>query len=242
MRGALVPMGLPADERFEVAAASLAAREVSGDYYDCFLRPDGRVVVAIADASGKGVPAAMFASAIRAIVRESAMAGLSPGAVLERANRVLTESNPEAMFVTALVVLYDAGTGEMVAANAGHPGAVIVGRDGTAREALVVGGTVLGAVGDAGVREGRLSLGAGESLVMMSDGVTEAHVKGGELFGRERIAEACTAVVRRGVGGSVAEDVCAAVLEAAVRWEEGRLHDDATVVVLRRLPVSRSSR
>ncbi len=232
MEPAQQPTGFPSHPRFEIFGATLASRHVSGDWFEFFQTPDGALVVVIADASGKGVPAAMFLAAARALVRDLAMRGGTPARVLMHTNRTLVESNPHSMFVTALLLRYDLETGVGVAANAGHPPAFVFSPDGPTRDVAEGTGTVLGALEALTIGETSFTLAPGESLVLVSDGITEGHAanaRAGAFFGREGVRAVCARYP-----GAGAEDVCRELLQAIADVQAGDLHDDATVVVLRR--------
>ena len=105
---------------FEIYGSMHPAKEVGGDFYDYFLVSKDYLALVIADVSGKGVPAALFMMISQILVQNAAMAGLSPGAVLETVNQQLYQQNPEEMFVTVWFGILDLKTGDLTAANAGH--------------------------------------------------------------------------------------------------------------------------
>ncbi len=157
------------------------AGQVGGDYYDFFPLGDDRMCAVLADVSGKGVPAAVFMSNTRAVLRAVARRGVSPCALLTEVSQVLFQDGHGSLYVTCIVAIVDLVRHAMVYANAGHPAGVVVG-PGHDRRALNVGGPPLGLLPDAQYHEERLSLDAGDLVVFVSDGVTDALDAGGDAI------------------------------------------------------------
>ncbi len=218
---------------FELFARVHAAREVSGDLYDFFALPDGRLAFFVGDVSGKGMPAALFMVAVRTLARHLAPAATGPADALGRLNDALAVDNPSAMFVTMVHGLYDPRSGSLVLASGGHPRPLLRRADGRVEEVPVRNGRLLGYLpGEVGLSDATLTLARGEALLIYTDGFTEARAPDGEtMFGTARLAE--------GLGAAKPElplERCAEELKAAVdrftRSEE--LQDDLTLLMLRR--------
>jgi len=176
---------------FEIYATTIPALEMGGDFYDFFLIDDKRLGVVIADVSGKGVPAAIFMAVSRSLLKATALASVSPSACLEHVNRLLCPDNDSAMFVTVFYGILHTESGELEFSNGGHNVPYIIGHD----RIVPVGqpaGTALGIVDDARYHTNRMSINAGETLVLYTDGVIEAQDRAGAQFGVERLsAELC---------------------------------------------------
>jgi len=173
---------------FEIYATTIPALEMGGDFYDFFLIDDKRLGVVIADVSGKGVPAAIFMAVSRSLLKATALASVSPSACLEHVNRLLCPDNDSAMFVTVFYGILHTESGELEFSNGGHNVPYIIGHD----RIVPVGqpaGTALGIVDDARYHTNRMSINAGETLVLYTDGVTEAMDTHGSLFSTPRFEQ-----------------------------------------------------
>lgn len=224
-----LPRELPDLPGWQVAAYYQPAREVGGDFYDFFSLEDGRVAVVIGDVTDKGVPAAMVMAAARSVLRASGSRIGSPGDVLERVNDLLVPDIPERMFVTCLYAVVDPVTGRIVFANAGHNLPFARTTDGIVE--LRATGMPLGMMPGMTYEEKEALLAPGESLLLYSDGITEAHDPTREMFGTERLGER----VATDEG-----DLIDSVLTSLQRftgddWEQ---EDDITIVTLRRTAAS----
>jgi serine phosphatase RsbU (regulator of sigma subunit)/anti-sigma regulatory factor (Ser/Thr protein kinase) len=158
---------------FEIYATTIPALEMGGDFYDFFLIEDKRLGVVIADVSGKGVPAAIFMAVSRSLLKATALASVSPSECLEHVNRLLYPDNESAMFVTVFYGILHTDTGELEFSNGGHNVPYVIGGDRIVPVGTP-GGMALGVLGDARYQTSRMSLNAGETLVLYTDGVTEA--------------------------------------------------------------------
>ena len=173
---------------FEIYATTIPALEMGGDFYDFFLIDDKRLGVVIADVSGKGVPAAIFMAVSRSLLKATALASVSPSECLEHVNRLLCPDNESAMFVTVFYGILHTETGELEFSNGGHNVPYIIGRD----RPVPVGapaGMALGIVDDARYQTSHTSLNAGETLVLYTDGVTEAMDTENRLFSTPRFEQ-----------------------------------------------------
>lgn len=175
----LVPSDLPVFGSLRAEIAYLAAEEVGGDFCQILQRPDGSVLAAIGDVSGKGLQAAMLGTLAVGALRSLADEVLPPAAILERLNAVVLRTAYSG-FITCLCVILDED-GNALVANAGHLSPYLDGH-----EVPVEPGLPLGIVADAGYEETALTLPPGARLTLLSDGVIEARSPRGELFGFER--------------------------------------------------------
>lgn len=185
---ALLPRTLPQLGGFGLSANWESARQVGGDFYDAIPLSDHSMLLVMADVMGKGVPAAMFATIMRSLLR--AMAGRShhPAKLLKRLNELLYEElSTVGMFITAQLVFIDLRRRHLVAASAGHcPVFILSG--GTVRT-LSVTGTPLGILPNATFRQQTTTLDSPGGLLLYTDGITEALNPAGEMFGQERLAQ-----------------------------------------------------
>ena len=171
---------------FEAFALFRAAREVGGDFYDLFIREDGRVCVVMADVSGKGVSAALFMAMVRTLIHEKLVRGMSPSKALNETNDAILQNNPEGMFVTVFAGVYNPASRELLYANAGHTRPYIVGRGYLTPDP----GIALGIFEEAGIVDEMANLMPGEGVLLYTDGATEAVSAEKTFYGEERLAQA----------------------------------------------------
>lgn len=218
-------------EGFEVYAFARSARSVGGDFYDVFELPHGRLGVVMADVSGKGVSAALFMAMCKTFIREKSRACRSAAEVLNEANDAIVEENPEGLFVTAFLGIFDPSTGVLQFANAGHTRPLLVGTGFLDPDP----GIALGVFEDAGIVDDTLHVPAGAGVVLYTDGVTEAVSGDKTFFGEERLQEAAghAATAREAVERTVA------VVDAFVGEREQ--FDDLTMLALFATPVRQTA-
>ena len=231
---ALLPPGVPVVAGWSFAATYQAARQVGGDFYDFLpLAPDARRLgVVIADVTGKGVPAALMMAYSRAVVRAESMAGRSPVDVLERTNRLIMQERQTRLFLSAFYADLDLDSGRLVYANAGHDAPLWISADGRDCRELDAHGVILGAFGDIGLEPGEGNLEPGDTVVLYTDGVTEARNAAAQLFGDERLVNAITQAV---ADGNAAQGVLDSVVGAVTAFTAGADQaDDLTIVVVQR--------
>ncbi len=226
---ASLPKEVPRLEGWQISPYYQPAREVGGDFYDFFDLEDGRVVVVVGDATGKGMPAALIAEATSNMLRAVAQAlgSSSPGGVLSRVNETLLARIPDNMFVTCFYAILDPESGHLSYANAGHD-LPYLWRGGDCEE-LRARGMPLGLMPGMSYKEKETLLQAGEAALLYSDGLVEAHDPEGEMFGfprlRARVAEHGG---ERSLGDFLLEELYSFVGES---WEQ---EDDITLLTLRR--------
>src|SRR5215469_8732024 len=181
----LLPKELPELPGWRFATYYQPARAVGGDFYDFISFEDGRLGLVVGDVTDKGVPAALVMATTRSVLRTAAQGAVSPGEVLERANNLLCPDMPAKMFVTCLYAILDPGTGHLVYANAGHDLPYKRGGEGVAE--LRATGMPLGLMPGMRYEEKQTGLRPGDSLLLYSDGLVEAHDLEREMFGFPRL-------------------------------------------------------
>lgn len=228
----LLPASTPDIPGWSFAATYQAAREVGGDFYDFVRDPaEQRLGLVIADVTGKGVPAALMMAYSRAVLRAESMAGRTPVEVLQRTNRLIMQDRPGRLFVTAFYAELDVRSGSLAYGNAGHEAPLRLAATGDSHP-LAGAGVLLGAFADIGVEGGESTLLPGESLVLFTDGVTEARSPDGELFGDARLAEAARAAARRHHDATAILEAITSEIAAFTAGADQA--DDLTMVVVRR--------
>lgn len=225
----LLPEGPPSISGYEIAGYNLPCRAVGGDYYDFLPYANGQIGICIADVCGKGLPAALMMTSLQARVQILAESAPDPGAALTMLNRSLTPRFPMGRFITCFYGLLDSATGRFRYANAGHNYPLIRRENGDI-ERLTRGGLVLGLQPGIEYTPDDVFLRAGDTLLLYSDGVTEAPGIAGEHFGEMRLAEQM-----RCAGGLSCSEWIARLADEVRAWS-GTLgfHDDFTAVLLRR--------
>jgi phosphoserine phosphatase RsbU/P len=231
---------LPANVATEIEGTGLdvhavlePAHQVGGDLYEILRLDRDRVLVAFGDVSGKGIPAALFMAVAMTLLRSMARQGKPPETILRDLNDELLAQNPRGMFVTLQCLVFDLAKGTVTCASAGHHGAALVLPGHIPRLAFDSTGCVLGLLPAGEVTSDTLQLRPGATLVLFTDGVSEALDQNDELFGEERLLEYLAASPDRS-----ARDTALGVLDAVRRHAAGaKQSDDITIVSVRYAPV-----
>lgn len=223
----LLPKEVPTLGGWQLAAHWQPARTVGGDFYDFIPLPDGRLMITIGDVTDKGVPAALLMASTRSILRAAAERLISPGEVLRRTNDVLCPDMPPKMFVTCLCAVLDPSTGHLQYANAGHNPPQQRTAEGVIE--LRARGMPLGLMPAMSYEEKETTLVPGDTVLMYSDGLVEAHNEARVMFGMKRLQ----ALLSEHPGG---EGLIGYLHDAlgeftGAGWEQ---EDDVTFVVLQR--------
>ena len=230
----LLPSAPPKIPGWRLAASYHAARQVGGDFYD-FLDhglSERRLGLVIADVTGKGVPAALMMAYSRAVLRAESMAGRAPIDVLANTNRLIRQDGQSRLFLSAFCAEIELDSGRLTYSNAGHDPPLWIDAGGTETRELEAPGAILGAFHDTGLESRSVVLRAGDTLVLYTDGVTEARSHQREFFGEERLKAVTAAAVAVGGGAqSVLESVTTAVDAFTAGAEQA---DDLTIVVVQR--------
>ncbi len=191
----LLPRTLPAVPGLDVAVRWRPSAAVSGDTYDAHALPDGRLVVAVADVVGKGLPAALLTSTLQAGLRllrpDGPDAGASLASATRRLDRLIAEATEPHQFATLAWAVVAPATGRVWSVAAGHPAPRIRRASGHV-ELLDAGGPLLGVLPEARFSAGEARLAPGDALVLFSDGLTEAIRPGGDEWGEDGLDDALT--------------------------------------------------
>ena len=230
IQSSFLPTEFPELPGYDVHAVNVASREVSGDFYDVVPAGDGRLLLAIADVSGKGVAAALLTSMLQASLRTQAVGAASVAGILENINRLLLQQLAVGRFATFFLARLETASGRLTYCNAGHNPPLLRRAAGTI-ELLEVGGTVVGILADRCWEEGAVELRAGDRLVFYTDGITEAAGPGGEMFGDDRLRDLVGALPP----ALPSRDVAARLLEQVDRFTGGSEPDDDRTLLLVRV-------
>jgi len=229
----IMPQRDPRVEGFQISAMSRPALEVGGDFYDFFWfdEPRGRLAILLGDVSGKGLRAAMTAAMASGMIRAGTLAGESVGEVLTRINAPLKSKIERDVFVAALLMILDTASKALVFTNAGLIRPILLS-GGSATQLRSEGvpfplGMNLSFV----YREQRMQLASGDTLVLMSDGIPEAHDPDRRLYGQERLLELLTGLSGQRLSAGEIRDRILADVAAFVGPADQ--HDDITLLVLR---------
>jgi serine phosphatase RsbU (regulator of sigma subunit)/pSer/pThr/pTyr-binding forkhead associated (FHA) protein len=228
---ALLPATLPAVSGYELVAGNIPSRHVSGDLYAASIHPEsGRVMIFVADVSGKGMAASLLGASLEALTAGPIEVGYAPADLCTRVSRRLFARTPPEKYATAFVARLDPASHLVEWTNAGHNPALKISADGTC-ERLGTGGPPLGILPAAVFRQSELKLEPGDLLVIYTDGLSEAVNPGDEEFGIERL-EAVTRDCRERPLGALRE----AIEEALDDFAAGvPFADDRTLLLLRRV-------
>jgi len=226
---ASLPKEVPTLEGWQITPYYQPAREVGGDFYDFFDLGRGRIGVAVGDATGKGVPAAIAASASCSMLRAVArvLGPSSPGEVLTQVNETLSTRIPPNMFVTCFYAILEPESAALSYANAGH-NLPYLRRSGGDCEELRARGMPLGLMPGMSYEEKEIELNAGEAALFYSDGLVEAHDPEGEMFGFPRVR---ALISEHGDEGSLGDFLLRELYSfVGEGWEQ---EDDITLLTLR---------
>ena len=183
----LLPDALPEIEGYRFAGSNRPCKTVSGDYYDVVVRPDGRIYFVIADVSGKGITAALVMSSVATAFAIFTRTDPTPADLLRDMNATLAPRTSPSKFVTMVAGVLDPASGVVTFANAGHVAPLQVTKNGV--ETMKSTDIVVGILPNAQYRNQTLTLGPGDSLVLFTDGVTEAENIAEEQLGLDPISE-----------------------------------------------------
>ena len=180
----------PDRNELDLFASMDPAKEVGGDFYDFFLIDDDHLALAIADVSGKGIPAALFMMASKILLDDKAMLGGSPAEILEFVNERICSSDNDSMFVTMWLGILEISTGKLSCSNAGHEYPVIKRAGGDYELFRDKHSPAVGTMSGIPFKSYELTLEKGDALFVYTDGVPEATNSDNELFGTDRMVEA----------------------------------------------------
>jgi len=218
-------------DKVDIYASMEAAKDIGGDFYDFFRIDDDRIALVIADVCGKGIPAALFMAVSRTIIRSKGVQGCSVPECMTESNRLLAAYSVDNMFVTVFYAIYNIKTGLVSYCNAGHNPPHLLHSNGSVSELPVSKNTIVGVFDDLEYQEAVLQLEQGDTLVLFTDGVTEATDAAYKEFGAERL----DSILRQQTDANcqqIVEAVKAGIKEFVGEAEQS---DDITMLVLKRL-------
>ena len=215
----------------DIAASMNAAKDVGGDFYDFFRIDDDKIGFVIADVSGKGVPAAIFMAVSRTLIRATGIRGVTPSECITYSNDLLAKESANNMFVTVFYGIYNIKTGEVTYTNAGHNPPYLIKADGTIEQLPLSKDIVVGALDDFQFSEETLLLEHGDTLLLYTDGVTEAINVNDEEYGEKRLEETLKDVTQQNCQ-QIINTVKANVKTFAGEAEQS---DDITLLAIKRL-------
>ncbi len=225
----LLPKNFPSLPDWEVAGMSLPARQVGGDFYDYIPLQGGRFGLAVGDAVGKGMPAALLMAAVIGLLRAEAPREESPAAVLSRVNELICGTVSGGMFITALYAVFDPAAGTCTLASAGHLSPVRFFLDGSDPDLAETGALPLGLVSGISYSDIILTIPPGAGIAFYTDGIVEARNVTGELYGFQRFINDF-----RFSSASGSEAFISSVIDKVFRFAGGEQEDDLTLLVVRR--------
>ena len=230
MQQSILPSHFPEGDDYQVFGNMEPARNVGGDFFDVVRLENGRVGLAIADVSDKGVPAALFMMSSRTLLKGAAIGRSAPSEVLREVNDLLHQDNEAEMFVTLFYATYDSESGAFTYANGGHNSPLIVRADGSSALLPLTDGIALGLRPGILYLQETITLLPGDTVVLYTDGVIEAINGQGEQFGIERLREVFVAARPKDSQGVVTEILNAVNVFAG----DTPQFDDITCLTLRR--------
>ena len=219
-------------EVVDIYASMTPAKDVGGDFYDFFQIDDERIGLVIADVSGKGVPASLFMAVSRTLLRATALRGVSSAECLTYANKLLCKESLDSMFVTVFYGIYHYKAGMMDYTNAGHNPPYLL-RGGRTVECLPVASNfVVGVFDDIEFESNTLTFGIGDTLLLYTDGVTEAFNDKREQFSESNLQDILASMHE----SSSAKEVVTSVLQSVKIFSgDYPQSDDITLLSLQRI-------
>jgi len=225
----LIPEFPPSLKNTQISGRIETSREVGGDFFDFIKFDDNEIAIGIADVSGKGIPAALLMTTLKAAFRSEAGKDKSPAAVVSSLNRILYDMSDETKFATFFYALYNDLTGILMYCNAGSYPPILVRADGSI-DRLRKGGTIIGIDRNYNFSEGILKLKRGDIVVMFTDGIIDQENSDGVPFGEERLL----VYIRDSLIHS-ADKMIDKLFAILFAYGNNKLKDDMSVVLLRRI-------
>jgi sigma-B regulation protein RsbU (phosphoserine phosphatase) len=224
----LLPDHDPEFENFDISAYIFPTEEVSGDYYDWVKIFDDQIGIVVADAVGKGIPAALLMSFLRASLRSGVQIGYAPHIAMSKVNNLLWDSVEEHQFITAIYGILDGTNKTFVFSNAGHNPPMLIKADGEYRY-VEYGDMPLGMFRDARYHQHFIRFDPGQVMVVYTDGITEATNTAGEEYGKDRFA----ASVLECIGKPAKQMIDHIRKDVADFTERKFLDDDGTLFIVK---------
>ena len=228
IQASFLPETSPVVPGFDIAGSTITHDEVGGDYYDFIPISDTRLGIAIADVSGKGIPAALIMAGFRMSLLAEVRNEFAIRAVMRKVNSLLHESIASGKFVTAFYAVLDHKNRALIFSNAGHNPPILFRREGPI-EYLEEGGVALGVLAETEYDDRPVALRPGDVLLFYTDGISEAESPSGEHFGVQRIERLVETLLDQGAG-----TIMGTLVERVLEWAGTRgSSDDLTLVVLK---------
>ena len=221
-----LPAGFMASGDYEIHASMQPARNIGGDLYD-YIRLDGdRTLVVIADVSGKGIAAALMMAITLVLIRQYARMGQSPSEILYNVNDIISKANPQMLFATAFVAIYNSSDKTLTFSNGGHNPPYLLSEE--LHELNVASGTLIGLFEGEEYTEETLQLSTGDTLFLYTDGVSEATDAQSAFYGTQRLEK-----VLAEAWETNSKDLVEAVTDSLADFARGsEPHDDITMLTL----------
>lgn len=216
-------------ENIEVFGKSIPARDIGGDFFDIIPMDDGRILIALGDVSGKGMPAAILMAVSRMVLRSTVQDKTDLTEILEKVNEKMCGELDSYHFVTLQIIALDPKTGEGEMSSAGH-GPLMVRLNGKTTLIETKGGPPLGISGIAVAYDKKsFTMGASDCLIMFTDGLSEEHSETNEMFGSDRIEE-----YLGNLCDFDAKTITQYMIAEAIKWRGSKeAHDDLTLLTLK---------
>ena len=231
----LLPTEPPRVPGYDIAGVCLPTYEIGGDYFDYIPLEQGKIGIVVADVAGNGIPAALLMTAFRTLLRTSAKSHRDPSTLLEIMNRAIPGFARKRDFITVFYGILDPQAHKLVYANAGHNLPLIIRASGLI-ESLPLFGPALNIVEDPAHKTGRISLEAGDHVVIYTDGIVEVFNRQGKEFGRERLEGTI-----RETAGFPARRIIDRIVSATAEFAGATTSaDDSTIVVVKRKSIKPS--
>ena len=228
MQQSILPSTFPQSSSYSIFGSMKPARTVGGDFFDVLTMPKDRVGIAVADVSGKGVPAALFMMSTRTLLKGATVGHEEPSRIIGEVNNLLCENNETSMFVTLFLSIFDPATGELSYVNGGHNPPLVFHADGAVTKLPRTGGIALGVAPGIQYEKKSINLLPNDTILLYSDGVTEAEDANGKQFGMDRLREVVTSSISR-----TPRDLTHAVFAAVHAFAGGAdQFDDITCLIL----------
>jgi len=230
VQNSILPKELPSFPGLDIAARFISAKEVGGDFYDFLVRPDGdQLFFAIADTAGKGIYACLYSLTVRSMLRSYGEMYHDLETITKETNNLFClDTGDSGVFVTAWLAYYEEKTKQLNFSNCGHFPAYLLRADGTV-EKLTTEGMALGVEKFDEVKTSSVQLSSGDSLLLFTDGVVEAHNDQMKMFGEKRLIEAFKE--RKELK---AKEIVDELIEEVAFFAEGApQHDDLTLIVIK---------
>lgn len=229
-----LPDRLPSHPGWDLDVLWKPAREVGGDFYDVFELPGNRLGLVIADVADKGMPAALFMTLVRTLIRATAREEISPSAVLEIVNDLLVADTKHGLFITVAYAVISLDTGQIIFANAGHNEPLLLRNQPKSLEILETTGMALGVLEGIHIADLSAQLEPDDCLIFYTDGVTEAFSPEGEMFGESKLREFILSGDCKTAGQQLQ-----AIDQAVQNFISGLPYsDDITILTVRRVDTS----